>query len=63
MGAEHFTLSYSYGVLVDGEPVTIEGSVTIHQPLSEAALRTAISHAAHAGFPRLWSAAKPKEKV
>jgi len=63
MAAEHFTLSYRFGVLVDGKPVTIDGSVTIHQPLSEAALRTALSHAAHGGFPRLWAEAKPKEKV
>lgn len=60
--SSHFTLTYRFGVLVDGEPVEIEGAVTVAKPLGESALKEAFTHAAHNGYPRLWDAVKPKEK-
>lgn len=56
----HFTLAYRFSVLVDGEPVPIEGSVTVDQAMSEAALKVALTHAVHNGYGRLWDALKPK---
>jgi hypothetical protein len=58
--ADWFTLTFSFGVTADGEPAEMKSSVTLHQPPSEAALRTAIAHAAHEGFNRLWAQLKPR---
>lgn len=58
--ADFFTLTFAFSVTADGEQTEMKSSVTLHQPPDERALRTALSHAAHEGFNRLWAQLKPK---
>jgi len=59
--AGHFTLSARFGVMRDGDTVSVETSVTIPHPLGDEQLKNAFVEIARNAYPRLWDAVKPKE--
>lgn len=58
-----FRLAYHYEIAdVTGEPVKVEDAIRLDVPFTEAALKDALTHAAHDAFRRLCEGVEKAKK-